>query len=84
MREVGLPGAIQNHMGVAMLCQAGLAIGLVLVTNQRFPALAPKVSTIVLAAVAVFELVGPLGVRFALTKAGEVRLQDVEPAVLLD
>ena len=80
----GLRGDIQRLMGLAMLSQAGLAIGLVLVTNQRFPEIGATVTTVVLASVAVFELVGPLGARFALEKSGEVRPQDVQPAVLLD
>ncbi len=56
-------------MGLAMLSQAGLAIGLVLVTNERFSVIGPTVSTVVLASVALFELVGPLGARFALVKS---------------
>jgi Kef-type K+ transport system membrane component KefB len=75
---------IQRLLGVAMLSQAGLAIGLVLVTNQRFPDLGPTITTVVLASVAMFELVGPLGARFALARSGEIRPQDVEPVVLLD
>jgi len=80
----GLRGDIQQLMGLAMLSQAGLAIGLVLVTNQRFPEIGATVTTVVLASVAIFELVGPLGARFALEKSGEVRPQDVQLAVLLD
>jgi len=80
----GLPTAIQRWMGLAMLSQAGLAIGLVLVTNERFPDIGPTVTTIVLASVAMFELIGPLGARFVLERTGEVRPQDVEAAVLLD
>jgi hypothetical protein len=71
-------------MGLAMLSQAGLAIGLVLVTSERFPEIGPTITTIVLASVAIFELVGPLGARFALERSGEVRPQGAEAAVLLD
>ena len=66
-----------------MLSQAGLAIGLVLVTNERFPQIGPTISTIVLASVAIFELVGPLGARFALERSGEARPHDAEAAVSL-
>jgi Kef-type K+ transport system membrane component KefB len=77
----GMRPGIQRLMGLAMLSQAGLAIGLVLVTNERFPQIGPTVSTIVLASVAIFELVGPLGARFALERSGEVRPHDAEAAV---
>ncbi len=81
---LGLSTNLRKNMGLAMLSQAGLAIGLVLVTNERFPTIGPTVSTVVLASVALFELVGPLGARFALEKSGEIRPQGLEPAVLLD
>ncbi|HXS93956.1 MAG TPA: cation:proton antiporter [Candidatus Limnocylindrales bacterium] len=71
----GMKSGIQRLLGLAMLSQAGLAIGLVLVTEDRFPQIGPTISTIVLASVAIFELVGPLGARFALQKSGEVREQ---------
>ncbi len=83
-RYVGLGAGIQKLMGLAMLSQAGLAIGLVLVITDRFPTIGPIVATIVLASVAMFELVGPVGARFALEKSGEVRPQDTASAVLFD
>jgi Kef-type K+ transport system membrane component KefB len=83
-RVVGLGPDVQRLMGFAMFSQAGLAIGLVLVTNQRFPQIGPTISTVVLASVAIFELVGPLSARLALVRSGETRPQDAKPAVLLD
>jgi len=83
-KRVGLNPEVQRLMGFAMLSQAGLAIGLVLATNERFPSLGPTVSTIVLAGVAIFELIGPLGARIALVRSGETRPQEPMPAVLLD
>lgn len=84
-KYAGASESVQKYLGLTTLAQAGLAIGLVLVTNQRFPELGPKVATIVLAAVAIFELVGPLAAKFALGRSGESRAQSQqEPAVLLD
>ena len=54
-----------------MLPQAGVAIALVLAVQSEFPGLANIVTAIVLAAVAVNEVIGPLGTKFAITKAGE-------------
>jgi hypothetical protein len=70
-----LPRVVGRIIGPAALSQAGLAIGLLLTGNRRFPELAPVVTTVVLAAVTVFELVGPISTRFALSRAGEARPQ---------
>lgn len=72
-KRVKLDDTVQKLLGPAMLSQAGLAIGLVLVTSRRFPELAPTVTTVVLAAVAIFELIGPIGARLALVRSGEAK-----------
>ena len=54
-----------------MLAQAGLAVGLTLAIDDRYAAYAPQVSTIVLASVVVYEMVGPIMARFALVQSGE-------------
>lgn len=63
----------RNLFGLSLLAQAGLAVGLVLVTRERFPTLAPTVTTVVLGAIVVFEIAGPLSARFALDRSGESR-----------
>jgi len=81
-RRVESPRTVQRYLGLSILAQAGLAVGLVLVTRQRFPELAPLVSTVVLGAVAVFEVAGPLSARFALDRSGESRPQPERPTVI--
>jgi Kef-type K+ transport system membrane component KefB len=81
-QRVGLDPVVRRFLGPSMLSQAGLAIGLVLVTTERFPAIAPTVTTVVLAAVAIFELIGPVSARFALVRSGEVQ-QAQEPAPVI-
>lgn len=81
-KREGLDPVVQKHLGTAMLSQAGLAIGLVLVVNERFAPFAPVVTTVVLAAVAIFELVGPLSARLALVRSGETRpAEEAEPVL---
>lgn len=60
-------------LGPAMLAQAGLAIGLSSALARSWPGGA-AVETAVLAAVVVFEGVGPVLTRLALVRAGEVTL----------
>ena len=81
-RRVESPRTVQRYLGLSILAQAGLAVGLVLVTRQRFPELAPLVSTVVLGAVAVFEVAGPLSARFALDRSGESRPQPERPTAI--
>ncbi|MDY6969956.1 MAG: cation:proton antiporter [Spirochaetota bacterium] len=64
----------QKWIGFAMLSQAGVAIGL---CNSLSSMGAPGeeiISTVVLGSVVVFELIGPISVRFGLVRAGEVPL----------
>jgi len=74
-RRTAAEPQVRRYLGYAMLSQAGLAVGLLLAVNRRFPELAPLITTVVLAAVTIFELVGPVGARYALVRAGEARPQ---------
>jgi Kef-type K+ transport system membrane component KefB len=83
-RRTGFPNPVQRLMGMSLFAQAGLAVGLVIVTRQRFPDIAPTVTTVVLGAVIVFEIAGPLAARFALDRSGESRPQEAPPLLPVD
>jgi len=72
-KRTRFPEPVRRLLGMSIFAQAGLAVGLVLVTRQRFPDIAPTVTTVVLGAVIVFEIAGPLSARFALDRSGESR-----------
>lgn len=74
-RWLRLEQTVQHFLGFALMAQAGLAVGLTLAVGQRFETYAPVVSTVVLAGVAFYEMVGPISTRFALAQAGEVGMQ---------
>jgi Kef-type K+ transport system membrane component KefB len=73
------PETIKKYIGFALLSQAGVAIGLaILVSNEvgdvlsvRDLALGTLTITVITITTIFFEIIGPLGVRYALTKAGE-------------
>lgn len=69
---VDADGNIRKYLGLTLLPQAGVAIGMSQLVSIKFPALASQINTIVLAGVLVFELVGPIVTKLALTKAGEI------------
>lgn len=61
-----------RYVGMALLSQAGVAIGLASYLVGLWPEGGGLLQTIILGAVIVFELVGPLAVRHGLVLAGEV------------
>ena len=69
---------VQNYLGLALLPQAGVAIGMAQMVSSKFtdinPNLANQVVTIVLCATLIYELVGPVITKIALTKAGEIEV----------
>jgi Kef-type K+ transport system membrane component KefB len=64
--------ALRRWMGIALLPQAGVALGMALVAAQRFPEFGEVILPLVVAATAIFELVGPLGTRLALERSGQL------------
>lgn len=76
-RASGGPPIFQKYLGFGILSQAGVAIGLAALAGSRIGALpggaelASLALTMVMATTIVFEIIGPMGVRFAISKAGE-------------
>ncbi len=62
----------QRWVGMTLLAQAGMAIGLAATLAQNWPEGGKLIETIILGSVVIFELIGPLAVRCGLVKAGEV------------
>jgi len=59
-------------MGLALLPQAGVAIGMALMASQRFPELKDVILPVVLASTVVFEIFGPVATRWSLVKVGDI------------
>ncbi len=73
MALAGAPRRVRTYLGFALIPQAGVAVGLMLIA-ERDPVLAPYRKLLlaaVLSAVAVNEIVGPIMTRFALARSGE-------------
>jgi Kef-type K+ transport system membrane component KefB len=68
------PETVRKYLGFAMLPQAGVAIGLAIVAVERLPELGGVIMTTTLAAVVVYEIIGPLGAKYALTQANETNV----------
>ncbi len=61
--------AIRRWMGIALLPQAGVALGMALLATQRFPEMGTAILPIVVGATALFEVIGPIATRIALRAA---------------
>lgn len=62
------------YVGLTLMAQAGVAIGLAGQLARHWPEGGHLLETVVLGSVVVFELIGPLAVRQGLIRAGEVPL----------
>ena len=71
-RATGCPPATCKYLGITLLPQAGVALGMC-VTAQTLGAQGDLIRNIVLFSVLIYELVGPMLTRYALTKAGDIR-----------
>jgi Kef-type K+ transport system membrane component KefB len=81
-RRLGMAPSVQRYLGFTLLAQAGLAVGLTISAEHRFPDFAPAVTAIVLASVAIYEMFGPISTRWALMQSGESRHQRPEELVI--
>ena len=64
----------RQWMGMALLPQAGVALGMALLASQHFPTWKDVFLPIAIGSTIFFELLGPLMTHKALTKAGEIQL----------
>ena len=63
---------IQHYLGITLLPQAGVALGMSVTVAQTLGAEGQMVRNIVLFGVLIYELVGPTLTRIALTKSGDI------------
>lgn len=67
----------RTWIGMTLLAQAGMAIGLAATLANIWPVGGKMIQTVILGSVIIFELIGPLAVRHGLVKAGEVPILSV-------
>lgn len=89
-RWAGAADSIRKYLGFCLFSQAGVAIGLAILSGLRFGeqqlggvAMGDAIVMIVTATTFVVQLVGPPSVKFAVTKAGERGLNVTEEDLLL-
>lgn len=61
-----------KYLGMSLLTQGGISIGLSMIVRKELPHLSDAIITVILFSVLVYEIVGPILAKIAITKAGEV------------
>lgn len=64
---------VQKYLGVGLIPQAGVAIGLATMTGTVVPQYSNVITAVVLCGTVVYELVGPICTKLVLTKIGEIK-----------
>ena len=65
--------SICKYLGITLLPQAGVALGMSVTVAAEFGAVGATIRNIVLFSVLIYELVGPMLTKMALTAAGDIR-----------
>lgn len=68
------PPAVNRFLGATLMPQAGVAIGMATLAMSQVPAYGPQIRTVILCGTLIYELIGPLVTKFALTRAGEIHV----------
>ncbi len=64
---------VTKYLGWTLLPQAGVEIGMAQVAMAALPAIGAQINTVVLCAIFVYAIIGPIITKIALTKAGEIQ-----------
>ena len=73
---------IIRYLGMTLIPQAGVAIGMARMCLTDLPAYGPTINAVVLAGTLIYELSGPVITKIALTKAGEIKEGGAKPAAV--
>jgi Kef-type K+ transport system membrane component KefB len=68
----GTEPKVRRWIGLALLPQAGVAVGMALLAGQRFPELRDVLLPVVLGSTVVFEILGPVLTRWTLAHVGDI------------
>ncbi len=75
---------IRRYAWMGFIGQAGVTLGLAIIVGRTLPGeIGSFIKTIMIAAIAINQLLGPVLFRFALDKAGEISTAVPKPAVVL-
>lgn len=76
-KSVNADDVITKYLGLALLPQGGISIGLIVLVRQQLPEYAVAISSIIMFSVLIYEVSGPIFAKIAIQRAGEInRLEE--------
>lgn len=63
---------ISTYLGLTLMPQAGVALGLIVVAGKIVPDYAAQIRVIILCSTFIYSIIGPVMAKFALERAGEI------------
>ena len=76
VRYSGVPPSIGQMVWMSLVSQAGVTLGMTILVAREFPDWGLKVQSLMIALIAIHELIGPVLFRAALSRAGEIGKMD--------
>ena len=76
VRLSGVPHDTAQHVWMGLVSQAGVTLGLTILVAREFPTWGLQVQSLMVALIAIHELIGPVLFRAALGRAGEIGKMD--------
>jgi len=82
------PAVVRKYLGICLLPQAGVAIGLAILSGQMFgninPQLGKMIIIVVMTETFIIEILGPMLVKVGVKKAGEIGMNVTEEDLIKD
>lgn len=69
----GAERSVTNYMGLALIPQAGVALGLAMMARTSLPTIGATIFSTIIATTVIYEILGPIATRYALVKAGDIK-----------
>jgi len=71
-KATGCDDNVVKYLGLTLLPQAGVAIGLSMIVRQELPQIGVSITTVVLGGVLFYEVFGPVLAKYGIQKSGEI------------
>lgn len=78
VRYSGAPPMVGGRVWMSLVSQAGVTLGMTILVVREFPDWGVKLQSLMIALIAIHELIGPVLFRTALAQAGEIGKMDAE------
>ena len=64
---------IKKYIGLGLIPQAGVALGVALIAKDQFPEIGGIILTVIVATTVIYEIIGPVCTKIALQKVGDIQ-----------